>query len=354
MACTLTDIARKTGFSVSTVSRVLHDQSRKYKISEETRAAVRRAAEELGYTPNKLARGLRLSKTHQIGVIVPDVSNPFFAVMVKSFSKGARRAGYSIIVSDSDEESNIEEESLQALLENRVDGLLIAAVGQEYGHIRDLKGSGPPVVMVDRWSSDLEVDAISVDNFKGSYLATEYLLREGHRKIALIQGRRGTNANEGRLQGFLKAMKGANVSVQPQYTVGDDFGTLNGYIETKSLLQLKDPPSAIFAAGDLIALGVLQALKEESVVIPKNISLITFDDPSFASYLSPPLTAVEQPVEKMGEMAVQLLIRRMRAPDAEIKQVLLEPRLIVRDSVARITQLVDFKSKFDSESLSLK
>jgi LacI family transcriptional regulator len=353
MACTLTDIARKTGFSVSTVSRVLHDQTRKYKISEETSIAVRRAAEELGYTPNKLARGLRLKKTHMIGVIVPDVSNPFFAMVVKSVSKGARRAGYGITVSDSDEESNIEEESLRALLETRVDGLLIAAVGQEYGHIRDVKRIRTPLVMIDRWSSDLEVDAISVDNFKGGYLATDHLLREGHRKIALIQGRRGTNANEGRLQGYLKAMKEANVIVPPQYVVGDDFGTLNGYIETKSLLQLKDPPSAIFAAGDLIALGVLQALKEESVVIPKNISLVTFDDPSFASYLSPPLTAVEQPVEKMGEMAVQLLIHRMRAPDAEIKQVLLEPRLIVRESVARVTRLVDIKNKFDKDSISL-
>jgi LacI family transcriptional regulator len=353
MACTLIDIARKTGFSVSTVSRVLHDQSRKYKISEGTRTAIRRVAEELGYTPNKLARGLRLNKTHQIGVIVPDVSNPFFAMMVKSVSKGARKAGYSIIVSDSDEESNIEEESLRALLENRVDGLLIAAVGQEYSHIRDLKATRIPLVMVDRWSGDLDFDAISVDNFKGASLATEHLLREGHRKIALIQGRRGTNANEGRLLGYMKAMNDAGVDVPSRYIVGDDFGTLNGYIETKSLLQLKEPPTAIFAAGDLIALGVLQALKEESVVIPKNISLVTFDDPSFSSYLSPPLTAVEQPVEKMGEMAVQLLIRRMRDPDAEIKQVLLEPRLIVRESVARITRLLDIKNKFDNGSLSL-
>jgi len=351
MACTLTDIAKKTGYSVSTVSRVLHDQTRKYKISETTSVEVRRAADELGYTPNKLARGLRLKKTHQIGVVIPDVSNPFFAMMVKSVSKGARKAGYSIIVSDSDEESNIEEESIRALLENRVDGLLIAAVGQEYSHIRDLKGSRTPFVMVDRWSSDLDVDAISVDNFKGGYIATGHLLREGHRNIAFIQGRRGTNANEGRLQGFLAALKEAGVSVPPQYIVGDDFGTFNGYIETKSLLRLQEPPSAVLAAGDLIALGVLQALKEESVSIPENISLVTFDDPSFASYLSPPLTAVEQPVEKMGEMAIQLLIRRMRTPEAEIKQILLEPRLNVRESVSRVIRLLDIKSRFDNGPL---
>lgn len=344
MPCTLTDIAHATGYSVSTVSRVLHDEIRKYKISDETTATIRAAAEKLGYTPNKLARGLRLRKTQQIGVIVPDVSNPFFATMVKSVSKEARKAGYSIIVSDADEDSSIEEESLQALLENRVDGLLIAAVGLQDAHIRALRPSRMPLVLLDRWAADVEADAISVNNEKGGYLATEHLLREGHRRIAFVAGLRGTNTNEGRLQGYLRAMKEAEVPVRDEYVLGDDFGTLNGYIETKSLLQLPDPPTAIFAAGDLIALGVLKALKEEGKTIPKEISLVTFDDPSFASYLSPPLTAVEQPIETMGEMGVKLLLRRMRTPDAEFKHVLLEPRLNARESVARLTRIHEIKN----------
>ena len=353
MVCTLTDIARKTGYAVSTVSRVLHDNTRRYKISVETIKRIRKAAEELGYTPNKLARGLRLQKTHQIGVIVPDVSNPFFATMVQSVSKAARKAGYSIIVSDADEDSSVEVESLRALLENRVDGLLIAAVGQTYAHIRALRKSRTPLVMLDRWADDLEADAISVDNVKGAYLATQHLIREGHRKIAFVQGLQGTNANEGRLQGFLHAMKDGDVPAKGEYIVGDDFGTLNGYIETKSLLQLAEPPTAIFAAGDLIALGVLKALKEEAVAIPERISLVTFDDPSFASYLSPPLTAVEQPIETMGEMGVKLLMRRMRTPEAEFKHVLLEPRLIVRESVARLSRVPDVRNESDNASLSL-
>ncbi len=341
MACTLHDIAQRTGFSVSTVSRVLHDDAQRYKISEETKATIRRMAEELGYSPNKMARGLRLRRSHQIGVIVPDVSNPFFATMVKSVSKEARRAGYSILVLDSDEDSGIEEESLHAILESRVDGLLIAAVGQQDAHIRDVARSGPPLVMLDRWSKGLDVDAISVDNFKGGYQATQHLLHEGHRKIAFIQGLHGTNANEGRLRGYLQAMTEAGVSPSSRYIVGDDFRSINGYLETKTLLQLKEPPTAIFTAGDLIALGALQALKEEGVACPAGMSLVTFDDPSFASYLSPPLTAVEQPIEEMGEMGVRLLIRRMRNPGEEAKQVLLEPRLIVRDSVARISALAE-------------
>jgi LacI family transcriptional regulator len=345
MPCTLLDIAKKAGYSVSTVSRVLHDDTGKYKISEATKQAIRASAEQLGYTPNKLARGLRLRKSHQIGVIVPDVSNPFFATMVKSVSKAARKAGYSIIVSDADEDSSVEAESLQALLENRVDGLLIAAVGQQDAHIRALRRSRTPLVMLDRWADDLEADAVSVDNVKGAFLATQHLLREGHRRIAFVQGVRGTNANEGRLQGFIQAMKAYDVPLQEKYIVGEDFGTLNGYIETKSLLQQQEPPTAIFAAGDLIALGMLQALKEQGTVIPRQMSLVTFDDPSFASYLSPPLTAVEQPIELMGEMGVKLLVRRIRTPEAEFKHVLLEPRLNVRESVARITQLLDIRNR---------
>ncbi len=344
MSCTLTDIARKIGVSVSTVSRVLHDDTKKYKISEETQALVRQAAEELGYTPNKLARGLRLSKTHQIGVIVPDISNPFFATMVKSVSKEARKAGYSIIVADSDEDANVEGDSLKAFLENRVDGFLVAAVGQNDAHIREVVNKRAPLVMLDRWFEDLAVDAVSVDNVKGGMLATQHLIREGHRKIAFIRGLRGTNASDGREQGYRTALTTAGLPVGDRYIVGDDFGTLNGYLESKSLLQLPDPPTAIFAAGDLIALGVLQALREESVPVPKKISLVTFDDPSFASYLSPPLTAIEQPIETMGEIGVKLLIRRMRDPDAEVKRVLLEPRLIVRESVARLSTLVDIKT----------
>jgi len=333
MPCTLTDIARKTGVSVSTVSRVLHDDTQRYTISEKTKRMVRSAAEELRYTPNKLARGLRLRETRQIGVVIPDISNPFFATMVKSVSKEARKAGYSIIVCDSNEDTGIEEESVEVMLENRVDGILIAAVGRENEHLRNLHRNKSPVVMFDRWFEDLEVDAISVDNVKGGYLATQHLLHEGHQRIAFIQGLRGTNANDGRLQGYLQALQDAKTEVRHELVVGDDFGSLNGYLEAKSLLHLREPPTAIFAAGDLITMGILQAFKEENIVIPRDMSLVTFDDPTFASYISPPLTAIEQPVEKMGEMGVKMLIRRMRTPDAEFKRVLLDPRLIVRESV---------------------
>ena len=334
MACTLSDIAQKTGFSVSTVSRVLHDKSNRYKIRDETKETIRRVAQELGYTPNKIARGLRLNQTHQLGIIVADLANPFFATMVKSITKEARKSGYSIIVCDSDENTHLEQEALKTLLENRVDGLLIAAVGLERAHLEQFASGSTPIVLLDRLYDDMPVDAVSVDNIKGAYAATQHLIQRGHTRIAMLQGLPGTYANTGRLNGYKQALLDAGIPVREEYIVGDDFGTLNGAVGMKQLLHLPEPPTAVFAAGDLIALGALDAVRGERRSIPRDVSLIQFDDPGFAQHLSPALSAVEQPIEQMGEKGVTLLLRRLRDPSSSPRRVLLEPRLNVRESVA--------------------
>ena len=339
MSARLLEIAQKTGYSVSTVSRVLHDQSNKYKISEDTKQAVRKAADELGYRPNMLARGLRLNQTHEVGVVVPDISNPFFATLVKSMAGELRKTGYSIFVCDADENTKLEAESLQILLEKKVDGLILAPVGLESAHLKKVAQSNIPFILVDRSFEELAVDSVSVDNFRGAYLAVQHLIREGHKHIAFIQGLPGTYVNEGRLQGYKRALLDAKIPVDEKLIAGEDFRNYNGYLETKLLLKLPTPPTAIFTAGDLIAMGALEALREEQRRVPQDISLVTFDDPSFATYLSPALTAVAQPVDKMGEIAVKLLFRRMRTPEGEPKKILLEPQLIVRDSVARVSHM---------------
>ncbi|MFA6978542.1 MAG: LacI family DNA-binding transcriptional regulator [Ignavibacteriaceae bacterium] len=336
MSSTLKDIAEKTGFSVSTVSRVLHDNSQKYKISEETQAKVKKVAKDFGYRVNALARGLRLQKTFEIGIIVPDISNPFFSEVIKSLAGELRKKGYNFIVYDSDEDIAIERAAIKSLLEKRVDGLIIASVGQDFSHIQKIRDAEIPVVMVDRCFDDLDVDSVSVDNMNGALLAVNHLIKEGHTRIAFIQGLPGTYANERRLQGYKSALQDAGIPIDERLIVGDDFRSLNGYLETKLLLKLANPPTAIFTAGDLIALGTLEACKENNVKIPDDLSLVTFDDPVFASYLSPALSAVEQPISKMAEMAAALLYRRMRNPLDERRKVLLEPKLNIRSSVSRL------------------
>lgn len=341
MPATLKDIAERTGFSVSTISRVLHDSSKKYKIGEETRQIIRQVAEELGYRPNILARGLRLKRTHEIGIVVPDIANPFFAALIKSFATELRKGGYNFIVYDSDEDIALERSSIKSLLEKRVDGLIIASVGQDFTHLSKLREVGVPVVTVDRCFDALDVDSVSVDNVTGSLLAVNHLIREGHHRIAFIQGLPGTYANEARLVGYKLALERADIPLDERLIVGDDFRSMNGYLETKLLLKMTSPPSAIFTAGDLIALGALEACREIGCQIPNDVSLVTFDDPVFATYLSPALTAVEQPIAKMAEMAVAMLYRRIRTPNDERRQVRLEPKLNIRNSVARLSPLVE-------------
>ena len=335
---TIVDIAKRTGFSISTVSRVLHGGDQRYKISDETSVLIRQAAVSLGYTPNKVARGLRLQRTHQIGVIVADVSNPFFSQVVKAVSQEARKAGYSILVCDANESTQLETESLKVLMENRVDGLLVAGVGQNSASLQRIRAQGLPLVVLDRLFDDLSVDAVASDSFRGAYAVISYLIREGHRKIAIIQGLRGTFVNEERLRGYRQALEDAGINVEPCYAVGHDFGTVNGYLETKALLHIADPPTAIFTVNDTIALGALEALRQERWKVPEDMSLVTFDDPAFAASVSPPLTAVAQPVDKMGEIGLKLLLRRMRERTTEPRRILLEPRLIIRESVSRPAQ----------------
>ncbi len=349
MSSTLKDIAEKTGVSVSTVSRVLHDNSKRYKISDDTTARVKLVAKDLGYRVNALARGLRQQKTSEIGVIIPDISNPFFSDIVKSLANELRKKGYNFILYDSDEDINIESAGVKSLLEKRVDGLIIASVGQDFLHIQKVRDADIPVVVVDRCFDDLDIDSVSVDNVKGSLLAVNHLINEGHKRIAFIQGLLGTYANKTRLEGYKQALQTAGIPIDDQLIVGDDFRSFNGYLNTKSLLNLSNPPTAIFTAGDLIALGTLEACKEMNISIPYDLSLITFDDPVFASYLSPALTAVEQPRLKIAEIAVAMLYSRIKNPNDERKKILLEPKLNIRNSVAHITPTINIDANLGDE-----
>jgi len=340
MPVKLVDIARKTGYSVSTVSRALSGNTSKNKISESAANEIRAVASELGYRTNTLARSLKSKKTFELGVAVSDILNPFFTTLVKSISEEVRKIGYTIMLCDSDENTEFEKGSIGNLLEKRVEGLIIAPVGIYSDYFQELRRAKIPAIIVDRIFPDSNFDTVYVDNYKGSCLATEYLIREGHRKIAFIQGLPGTVPNEQRLKGFVETTKKYQIPILSEYIVGDDFRLLNGYRQTKILLKYKDPPTAIFTAGDLVALGCIQAINEEDLKIPDDISLVSFDDPGYFAHLSPPMTAVRQPVREMGTIAVKLLFDRIKNKTLEKKQIQLNPELIIRNSVKRISDTV--------------
>lgn len=337
MAVTLNDVAERAGVSASTVSRVLNKKATKHRISTETEALILQVAEELNYKANHLARGLRLSKTHTLGLIAPDISNPFFAYVIKRVQTIAHGLGYSLIVCNSNESLEMEVEQVSLLYRKRVDGLIALPVGQRYDHFEEWIARGVPLVLLDRSFDVLDVDSVVVDNYRGAYDATEHLVQYGHERIALVQGLPGTYTSTARLHGYRDALSAYGIAIDDRLVVGGDFRQEKGYIETKLLLNLDPPPTAIFATGDLITLGALQAIYEEGLSIPDDVSLVSFDDFDFAPYLRCPLTAVQQPKETMGEMAVKLLVERLANGEMvrERRRIVLKPRLVMRQSVAQ-------------------
>lgn len=337
MAVTLHDIALKSGISISTVSRILNKKSAKYRISKETEKTVLKTAKELNYRPNQLARGLRLKKTHTIGLIAPDIANPFFALIIKGVQTQAHQLGYSLVVCDTDEDLALEIEHVNLLYSKGVDGFIVMPVGQKFQHLQFLLDNGIPLVLVDRCSEELKTSTVVVDNFAGAFEAVDYLAKHGHRKIAIIQGLPDTFTSRGRLRGYLKALEVNGIPVDESLIVGNDFRRQNGYIEMKLLLQGMSRPTAVFTTSDLISLGTLEAIREEGLSIPEDISIVTFDDIEPSSLFRCPITAVAQPKRTIGEMAVKLLTDRIKNPGRhEVKNVVLKPELVIRESVAAV------------------
>ena len=334
MAVTLTDIAELAGVSVSTVSRVINNKAAKYRISPDTESAILDAARKLNYRPNQVARGLRLNKTNTLGIIAPDISNPFFAYIIKRVQNLAHGLGYSVVVCNTDENLDQEVEHVNVMYRNRVDGLIAMPVGQEYDHYAEWFERGRPLVLLDRCFDTLGASSVVVDNYSGAREAVEHLISYGHERIAFIQGLPGTYTNNERLRGYRDALERHDIPYDPDLVVGGDFREENGYMETKLLLTSSHPPTALFATSDLITLGALKAISEEGLEIPADISLIMFDDVDFAPYLQCPVTAVRQPKEMMGEIAVKLLTEELEGHRREGKRIVLKTRLIVRESVA--------------------
>lgn len=334
MAITLRDIAERVGVSVSTVSRVLNGKAKKYRISSETQLKVEEAALKLQYKPNTLARGLRLSKTHTIGLVVPDVANPFFATVANSIQNQAQLQGYSIAICATNEDLEMELKYIDLLLGKRVDGLIVMPVGQEFDHFKPLIGQDFPLVILDRIAEGLEVASVEVDNYAGSFSAVEHIIKMGHRNIAIIEGLRSTKVAKNRFEGFRDALFQYHLPMDENLIRGNDFRMNNGYFGTMELLDLDSPPTAIFATSNLITLGTLKAVTERGLCIPEDISLVAFDNSDLAPYLISPLTTVAQPTEQMGKVAVETLmgiINKQRRPNP--RKIILQPTLIIRNSV---------------------
>lgn len=330
---TIKDIAKKTGLSTTTVSRVLNGKSEKYRITKKSKQIVESAASELNYVANHFAANLKSGKSNTIGLIVPSLNNPFFANIASNINAEVRKFGYTTIIADSDENVENEKTELQQFVSRNIEGLILIPCGKEVKHIKQVYNSGLPLILLDRYFEELDIPYVSTDNFDGAYMAANLLINKGHKIILCVQGIIESTPNKLRVDGFKKAIMDAGI--ENFGIVGNAFSSDNGYIETKKMLKKKIKPSAIFTLSNTIAMGCIKALKEENIKIPEDISLITFDDHVYLDYLSTPITSICQPVEEICRLSIRHLMSIINNDKKNTVKLIIKPKIKNRESVAK-------------------
>ncbi len=328
-APTVREVARLAGVSAATVSRALNASST---VSPELAERVLNAARQLNFRPNRLARNLRMGAVRTVGLLVPDIENPFFTSAVHGVEEALQAAGYTLLLANFGEDPAREEALLRTLSAEGVAGIIFtASIRPSVEYTRLLSGRLPMVGM-SRVLEGLPVDLVLTDNRGGALEATEHLIRLGHRRIALINGPATISTARERQAGFEEAFARAHLPVPKELIRHADFRQAGGFEAMQDLLRQSPRPTAVFVASNLMTLGALEALHRAEVRIPEEMAIVGFDDMAWATSLRPPLTVVAQPAREMGAAAAKLLIERLQNPDLPPRRITLPTRLIVRSS----------------------
>lgn len=324
---TIYDVARRAGVSTYTVSVVLN---RSAKVSEELTKRVLEAAQELDYSINRIASSLQTRKTNTIGMLIPDIANPWYARVVRGVEDVLTPNNYSLFLGSTRDDAAVQARYLDVYHARQVDGTLVFLAPGSEPDLARLSRRRAPVVFVGRRPRTLEADTVTADNRLGARLATEHLLGKGHRKIAVITGAQSLSVFKDRVTGWKNALKRAGVVAPAEYNREADGTQAGGYQETLALLALPDPPTAYLAGNLLMMMGVLKALKEKKVRIPKDVEVMSSDDTEWLDAFNPPISVIQQPSYSLGVEAAQLLLRRIQKPDSPIEHVVLTPELKIR------------------------
>ncbi len=328
---TIKDISKLAGISTSTVSRVV---SKKGFVAEKTRKKILEAIDVLGYQPNSLAQGLKNKRSNMIGVLIADLCAPFFATMLKGVEQKISQFGMSMIVCSGHADKSLEKQAVTSLLRNRCDALILHIESDCFeNELEKLIRNTVPVVMIGGSSAVNAKYSVSTDNEYGGYLATRHLIKTGHRKIVHLMGEEKLFDSRERLKGYKRALLEAGIEFRDEYVIKGSFLDKFGYDATLSILDKKLPFSAIFAGDDEIAIGVMEALRNRSINVPEEISVIGFDDMFYARFMNPKLTTVKQKIIEMGEAAGNLAIDILKERKVEQNKIVFAPELIERSSV---------------------
>lgn len=328
---TIYDIAKAADVSAMTVSRVINNTG---KISGKTRAKVRKTMEEMGYVPNSLARSLVKQQTNILSLLITDITNPFYTTLARGAEDTAKRNGYKLLFGNSDEEYGKEKDYVDMVLSTRVDGVLFAPAGDgSADHLRAMRRRNVPFVLIDREVPGIAGDAVLGDSKDGARRLVEHLIAGGHRRIALLNGRPDVSTARLRHTGYAEALKLNDIPFDPSLVAHIGYTATEDSSAVAMFLSLPDPPTALFAANNFLAVSAIRALRSLGVRVPDDMSVVCFDDFGAAATLDPFLTVARQPAYQFGSLGMQLLIDRIRgAAGDEPRRIVLPSELIVRRS----------------------
>ncbi|MHA6249038.1 LacI family DNA-binding transcriptional regulator [Pontibacter sp. CAU 1760] len=336
---TIHDIANELNIAFSTVARALNDNPA---ISDATKKAVRETAQRLGYRQNKLASSLRSGQSNTVGIIVPSLDVTFFGSVVHGVEKIMNQNGYSILLYQSNEAFESEKKGIETFLNSRVSGI-IASVAKEttdYEHFAEIQRRRTPLLFFDRAVASLQVPSVTINDYKGGFMATEHLIRQGYKRIVHITARQSLSIFTERLRGYVDALKQYGLSVDESLIIYGDFSLEFGRQCIRELTERMVDFDAVFALEDFTAMGALQQLLAYQVRVPEDVGVIGFANESFAALVTPGLSSVDQQTLLMGEEAAELFLKVLRSeslPTSQPKRVVLDPQLVVRASTQRST-----------------
>ncbi|OBZ17846.1 LacI family DNA-binding transcriptional regulator [Bacillus sp. FJAT-26390] len=328
-ATTIYDVAKEAGVSIATVSNAINGKG---KVSSKKRDEIFKVMERLQYQPSVIASALMGKKTYTIGLLIPDVSNPFFSEIARSVEDLAHSEGYSVIVCSTDNKDDRVEKYIRLLEQKSVDGILIGTGVENADILKQLAEKSLPIVMIAREAVAMPVHSVLTDDFKGGSIAAEHLLGCGHRSMAVLSENFKVTSSFERVRGFRFALFEAGIALDDASIISCNSSIKDGKRAAAALIRGENRPSAIFCCNDLLAIGALQAAKEAGVRVPEQLSIIGFDDTILSTVTNPALTTIAQPMDQMVKLAFDLLIRSVENTD-EIKQrIVMQPELIVRES----------------------
>lgn len=334
---TLKQVAEAAGVSVSTASRALAGKAEAYRISRSTERSVQAAAKRLQFQPSLLAKSLRSQRTKLLGVVLPNIANPFFAAIAREITLAAEENEFSVLLADSQENGGTEVHLVEQLQARQIEGLVVCPVGIQNQHLTKITRQNLPLVLVDRGFAHKDLVTITSDHREGARAATKLLTDQGHHQIGVLQGLPDTLPNTERLTGYREELKRCGIAFDPELIAGNHFDETSGYQAAHQLLSDHPEITALFAFSNQNALGALRAAAELGRKIPDDLSLIAFDDHPFAAYLAAPLTSVCQDVSQLGRVAASLLMEQIKTGKQPTeKQHRIPVEIINRSSIAKV------------------